>query len=1263
MSSLGHSSMNSIFSVNGTELEQLDAASATRTFRNLLWCETLRGGLSPHKVVISLRTTVSDGGIDARIDGTPTVDSILVRGTTYFQVKTGNAFKPWQRGLLKKELFGSPKAEPSPETLAPGIRECLRSRGRYVLVTFGHDLTPEQHSAAKGALTALLKACGYKNPRVDVLGQGQLLGLIALFPSLALELLGRDDLPFQSFDSWKAQDDMTPLLHLAPAQSEVIAHIRKALQGSDYQHIRVIGEPGIGKTRSVLEALSAEDLGPMVIYSPHAEDFQRSRLFNELLRQDLSYHAIMVIDECAEKERASIWGALKGRRNIRIVTIDHGPEDSRDKKMLIIDCPQLPEDQIMAIIASYLPKHTSVWHWAQWCSGSPRVAHAVGENLQRNPEDPLKPPATVPMWERFVAGYERLDGHNARDALIVLRHAALFTRFGFEDQASVEAQYICRLTQQVAPSMTWPRFQEVVERLRKRRILQGKRTLFIVPPVLHMYLWVDYWNSYGRGFDFGGFFDHLPSQLQHWFLQQFVYAHASPVASSVVRKTLSAEGPFSDHDFLVSEAGTRFLNYLAEANPAATLAVIERTFGTWSQEELKRWLTGRQDIVWALEKIAVWREYFLRAVHVLVKLALAENSDYGNNSTGILFGLFEIGPGWAATQASPEERLPVIEELLGSHERLRKELGLQLCMHWLSTHGGSRVVGAEYQGLRPKVKFWSPKIWEEVFHAWQLVWRHLFTVTRSWDVEERRSANRTIIEAGARALSYSSLGNEVMETLSQLTEDAATDTRQFTQVVIRALTFRAANMPKGILAKLRMLDRRLTGNSFGGRFARYVLNTTEDEDYNVKGNTVQFRRQPSQRVRKLAAQVAANSALFSAYLPTFVVADGHRLHEFGANLAKAFCSQETVEAVITAQLCARPEMKTQFIGGYFSGLKARFPDLWEAGVFRLLYNDTSREVGVVVMLCTGVSEKIIRLLLDLFSQGSVNAIALSRIAWQSQRDNIPQVLVEEVLAALVNSADEEALGVAIQLAGFYFFDPKTPRSCDEAVVLRLLGAGQFFRGETQTRSAFSWHDVAEGFCQGFPEKELDLLSSILSHPEHLWRTRSSRGPGSMADAIVRAHPAEAWSIVSQLLESDEAESIAAWLGDELGGDVRGQAGAIKYFDSESVMAWVLRNPAARARKLRCCLPKTLDEQDDGRLTRLFLEAFGDDEELSDTLIGYFLTGSWMGHESAYRAAQWAKARHWVSENRSGKVLSWLYRYIAVLNHEIEAAELREEREF
>src|SRR5207249_1390449 len=116
----------------------------------------------------------------------------------------------------------------------------------------------------------------------------------------------------------------------------------------------------------------------------------------------------------------------------------------------------------------------------------------------------------------------------------------------------------------------------------------------------------------------------------------------------------------------------------------------------WGKEDLLRFEGGRQDIVWALEKIAVWKDYFPRATKVLVKFALAENSKYGNNSTGILRNLFSTRPGLAATQAAPSDRFPIVEQLLQSTNEDEVELRLSLCEEWLSTGGGFRVIGAEY---------------------------------------------------------------------------------------------------------------------------------------------------------------------------------------------------------------------------------------------------------------------------------------------------------------------------------------------------------------------------------------------------------------------------------------------------------------------------------------------------------------------------------------------------------------------------------------
>ena len=111
-----------------------------------------------------------------------------------------------------------------------------------------------------------------------------------------------------------------------------------------------------------------------------------------------------------------------------------------------------------------------------------------------------------------------------------------------------------------------------------------------------------------------------------------------------------------------------------------------------------------------------------------------------------------------------------------------------------------------------------------------------------------------------------------------------------------------------------------------------------------------------------------------------------------------------------------------------------------------------------------------------------------------------------------------------------------------------------------------------------------------------------------------------------------------WLGEALSFDSDKFIGPIAAFDPEAVMAWVIEDPTKRAQKVLRCLPKTLDETRGGKLTRLFVETFGDGE-LGDYLMTHFWTGGWSGPESAYSAGKRDKAREWVSEIKSGK--SWL----------------------
>jgi hypothetical protein len=311
-----------------------DCQEATEVFGRLLWCDAARLGLI--NIVVSSDVTSADGGIDAK------AERVGGKGAHSFnyQIKTGTSFKPWQPAAIAKELFGAADAKPSKAKLGRAVRRCLDEGGTYVMVSFGHDLLAENHSESVSLLMRAFTDCGYKEPLVEVWGLRQIANLMERYPSLCLDLGGLGDARFQTVSSWATNGDMTPKVSLGAAQKEFIRRVQTLLTGSDIQHIRVIGEPGIGKTRLALEAIKEMPLlSSRAIYVPHAEYFQNGRLFFELLKDDREYSAVLVIDECDDDDRASIFNALRGRLRIKLVTIDHGPELSADSLMEVVKFP------------------------------------------------------------------------------------------------------------------------------------------------------------------------------------------------------------------------------------------------------------------------------------------------------------------------------------------------------------------------------------------------------------------------------------------------------------------------------------------------------------------------------------------------------------------------------------------------------------------------------------------------------------------------------------------------------------------------------------------------------------------------------------------------------------------------------------------------------------------------------------------------------------------------------------------------------------
>src|SRR5262249_9212292 len=99
------------------------------------------------------------------------------------------------------------------------------------------------------------------------------------------------------------------------------------------------------------------------------------------------------------------------------------------------------------------------------------------------------------------------------------------------------------------------------------------------------------------------------------------YAKESKEAMKKVKELLDETGPFGDGRFFQNRRGAEFFLRLTDAAPDAALRRLERTVGTWTIDQLRDFKEGRREVVWALERIAVWQSLFQGAARLLLRLA------------------------------------------------------------------------------------------------------------------------------------------------------------------------------------------------------------------------------------------------------------------------------------------------------------------------------------------------------------------------------------------------------------------------------------------------------------------------------------------------------------------------------------------------------------------------------------------------------------------------------------------------------------------
>lgn len=1270
--------MRSFLDVPNDQIARMSPEEAVALFQQLLWAEARRVGVRINDVNISRWIDIPDGGIDASVKTVPggVSSGLLKSGMTGYQIKTGASFKPWQDSQVKQELFGT--KQPERENLGPSVRNCLESGGSYVLVCFGQDLDDQRRRTAEEILKAHFSTCGYPEPNVEVWSINQLIGFLRCFPSLRLRINRFDRIDFQTHESWSKNSDMGGIFSCGTVQQDVVEQIRQILRTADSPvHLRAHGEPGIGKTRLLLEATSADDLKPLVLYFDSPEDFNGSSLLGTFLEDDSPSCAILVIDECDQRESSNLWNKLKSRSpRIKLVTMWCDDENTTGSTKHL-SVPFLAQDGVSNIIQSYGIDGHKADRWAEFCSGSPRVAHIMGQNLKDNPQDIMQNADNVLVWKRYIAGAKDFDDPEVKRRELVLQCLALFKRCGFESPVRGESQIVGKIVEKINPKVNFLQFRRVVEELRSRGIVKGSKTIHISPKLLHVKLWGDWWDSYGDDFEkLVGHVSELPPDLRKWLYEMFEYGAGFDSVCRIAKSLLAEDGILKTIQDLENSETARFFSALVSAAPKAALDCLKRTVGKCDRRELEKFVAGRRDVIWALEKIAVWRDLFLDAATLLLRLAEAENETWSNNASGVFADLFTPAPGAVApTEASPQERLPLLIEAMDSDSKEIRLLAIQACDKALESDHFSRFGTPHHQGLQKDAQLWMPMTWSDLFDYYGRIWDLLWTKHEALPNNEREKSVDVLLNRSMRLIRFVPLAEKIAATLEEMATKSFINRKRLLREIINIL-HRADSLSlrppcRNRLERLR--DDLISG--FSSQLLRHVGMRLIEDHYDKDGNSVDTGRQ---NIADLARQAASAPELLKNDLGWLLSKEAENSFLFGYELAKCDAEFKVLPQIIEANCATIGGENTDLLCGYLSWIFETQPAFWEKQLESLSIDNRINRKLPAITVNSGASDEAALRILNLLETGVIGITDFWVFRFRAFVDHISESVFGKILDVLLAAPSSFAASTALDLVDFRYRRRQAEQQLPETLGYRVLTHPGFFHkpenGRRDQMDEYRWKEVGLNFVLLYPDRSMELADHVLMYMGQDGAITDGLYPAplSILDEITRKYPLEMWKKVSAYLvipNDLRSWSISTWMqgrNRRYGLDQEDQfQPALNCFPIDLIWKWIDEDLENRAWYFAYSLvPKQLfREEGKTCLAREMLVRYGHLEPVGRNFSCNFNSGGWSGPDSLH----WAERKRMLQDFRTTEdnqmVRQWIDEQIELLDQRIELARVEEERRY
>lgn len=1274
------------FDVRTDDLMQINPAQAVELFRQLLIIEAATIGLPTTGVNVPASINVADGGIDADVAGVAGKSlpaGLIAEGKTYYQIKTGDfsASTPSAiRSLVIQPKFAGGAAVPTKDQLQPRVLSCFEKGGSFVVVLFGNDLVGKIEDHGAQQISDLMTSVdpAFAAVSVRIIRANQLCTAIkTLAPGIAKRLnrvQGYDksvfyDLTFME-EACELEIDSYQLTDALKAFADEITQAADSLDG--FKHVRILGDAGAGKTHLMYRALAVSWLAKCVLYCPDPEQAMDSGPMEALRQMARGTIIVLVADDCdlETSRELSAYFRKRATKMLLITANNLAEAPSSHVNTQLIEMPRLLQQELAEIFKAYgIVADEADW-FASLCEGSPRAAHRLGQYIKNNPNQHSAEHFAHldDLWNGIVCAPHSIDSADGQDRLAVIRTMALFRQISWEtaDGAAVQLS-VLNAVKLLDANFSKLRLARTVAALRKRRVLQGPRTLLISPKLLHVAMWKSWFENYSIGVDPLTLRTCLGERMQEHFDAMLMFVKESKAATVWADKLLGEGGIFASLDGFDTGPDASLFFAVAQAKPKAALRRFAAALGR-EDTDARREFSGdaRRTAVDRLEQLAVPAETFFEAARCLLLLAEAENERWSNNATGTFISLFSLGYGkLAASELSPIDKLDYLRELLQGSTPFYREIAVQALSKsldpFMSRHEIDEVIGLQRLPGR-----WMPETQEQLCEAYAAHVALLEDAVGYLPHAEAIEAATGILSHFRSLVLITPIAKSVLAFIRRSAQMPELREKCI-ETIVATLHYEEKALSLEISSELEALRSELIESSFSSKLRRHAGMKLVEDHFTADGK---YQDGSKPELVQLAAAAVAEPGLLQPELAWLVTDDAKNGYEFGVMLGSVD-HLLLWTSIRSAWVQATEKRSDFFIGGYLSAVHSRNEQQWEELVEALLSDNDTRQLALGVVWRSGMSDRIAGLLLDLAKQGAIDPKEFRLFIYGGVVNRLPLAVLEGVVDLLLRIDDPIAPDAALDL-----LDSRLRGHPDEGVLLsrrieQTLGAPAFVEGREQqapnSMLLFHWNKVANRLLELDADAAANLAVRLIKH----FASRNSVTASHRADPLkflsnaAQAKPDVVWPAVARRLESPMdlgTWHLLNWLRGGL--SIReGELAGLDALPSAMVFEWIDVAPADRAWILaEHCPPGITKPGEPPSFARQVLERYGLIEKVRRSLHANNFSEGWGGPASEHYRSKLAGLDDFLAVETNANVRLWLKERRDLLEARIERELEQELRE-